>query len=214
MTQQAANSGSGWADVATVSVGSFGGVSPTSVFAGMQQDDGDGGTSLFEGGHLLPDVDAATSVDTASVPETAIPVGFQAVVALAQQLAPKLLTKVQVSRHSTLSSLDGLLNKFSSVASPGVVRFLESESSMRGLLEAFSSLKRKSGGQMDTDPLAPPADSRAVVRDLHSVLFPQKSYMAASVLPSGVLPNDLPASVTKSGKAAGSAGRAKDLELF
>jgi hypothetical protein len=203
MTQQAATSGSGWADVATVSVGSFGGVSPTSVFAGMQQDDGDGGR--FEGGHLLPDGETATSVDTASVPETATPVGFQAVVALAQQLAPELLTRVQVSRHSTLSSLDGLLNKFSSVSTLGVVRFLESESSMRALLEAFSSLKRKSGGQMDTDPLASPADSRAVGRDLHSVLFPQKSYMTASVLPTGVLPNDLPASVTKSDKSAGSA---------
>lgn len=67
---------------------------------------------------------------------------------------------------------------------------------------------------MDTDPLAPPADSRSVGRDLHSVLFPQKSYLAVSVLPSGVLPNDLPASVTKSDKAAGSAGRARDLERF
>jgi hypothetical protein len=76
MAQQAATSGSGWADVATVWVGSFGGVSPTFVFAGMQQDDGDGGFSLFEGGHLLPDVEAVTSVDTASVPETATPFGF------------------------------------------------------------------------------------------------------------------------------------------
>jgi hypothetical protein len=58
---------------------------------------------------------------------------------------------------------------------------------------------------MDTDPLAPPADSRAVGHDLHSVLFPQKSYIAASVLPTGVLPSDLPASVMKSDKAAGAA---------
>jgi hypothetical protein len=51
---------------------------------------------------------------------------------------------------------------------------------------------------MDTHPIATPADSKAVGRDLHFLLFPQKVYMVAFVLPSGVLPNDLPASVTKS----------------